>query len=458
MRKVFLLSLMMCLLRGNTFAQTENTFSVMENVFQSSYFNVSHIPNYRLSVTLPGLGGLSTGLINNGFDLRSISRREADTLVIDGQKLVSGLAKNNQIGFNFSTDLIAIRFKARKTFLSFNVSDRMFFRYNYPKEFMELLWYGNTRYLGQSLEINNLGIRASIYREFGLSAAHEFGKLSLGARVKLLQGFANVHTATSKANLFTSNSFDQLELNSELLINTSGYNEEIYKDFQEGNNNKIEQRSRDILTDFSNRGFGLDAAATYRLNKKLSFSGGFNNLGSIRWTRDVTNYESKGVVDFRGVELDKLITDSSGIDFENYGDSIADRFKFTETKKAYRSPLLANYFASAAWNITPSTRVTGMLYLEYFYGFRPATTIAVQQKIKRWFDFVVSWSTQYRQYDMVGVALMVKPGPLQIFIAGDNILGAIDPFGLRSFNLRLGTNLVFGRIKSQDQLPKPDKL
>lgn len=450
---VFVLNLSLSL---SAHAQTENTFSVMENVFQSSYFNVSHIPNYRLSITLPGLGGFSTGLINNGFDLRSATRQVADTLVIDGQKLISGLGKNNQIGFNFNTDLFAIRFRARNTFISFNVSDRMYFRYNYPKEFMELLWYGNTRYLGQSLEINNLGIRASYYREFGLAAAHDFGRLSVGGRLKFLQGFANVHTANSKANLFTANSFDQLELNSELLIHTSGYNEEVFKDFEKNQN--VNNRAREILTDFRNRGLGLDAAATYKLKKSISISAGFNNLGGMRWSRDVTNYESKGIIDFRGVELDKLINDSTGVDFENYTDSLAERFKFKETNRAYRTPLLANYFASASWNLTPSTRVSGLIYMEYFYGLRPATTIAFQQKIKRWFDFVVSWSTQYRQYDMFGVALMVKPGPLQIFIAGDNLLGAINPYNLRSFNLRFGTNLVFGRVKSQDQLPKPDKL
>lgn len=428
-------------------AQTEQSLFFMKNVYQSSYANAANLPNYRVSVTLPGLGGLAVGVVNNGFDLRSISRFQNDTTFIDGNKLVNGLGKNNLIAVNLQYDLFALRFRSRRTFFSFNVSDRFFFRFNYPKSLMELLWYGNTRFLGQNLAIQNLGVSSTLYREFGVGIAHEAGRFTFGGRLKLLQGFANVSTSRSEATLFTAPTFDNLEVQSNLTVNTSGYDEKYYEDIDAA-------KVRSIMTDFSNRGLGLDASLGYQATDALKLHAGFNNLGRIRWTKFVKNYTSQGSVDFQGVELGTLVRDSV-VDFSNYLDSVGKRFEFRESANAYSTGILANYFVSANYTFDPAFSLGGAVFMEYYFGLRPATTLAAQIALNRWLEMNLTWSTQHRKYDVFGAALMVKPGPFQFFLAGDNLLGGFNPANVRSFNLRFGINLVFGRIRAQDELPQP---
>jgi hypothetical protein len=432
---------------ASCFAQTEQSLFFMKNVYQSSYANVANLPNYRVSVTLPGLGGLGLGLVNSGFDLKSVSRFQNDTTFIDGNKLVNGLGKYNLVAFNLQYDLFALRFRSRRTFFSFNVSDRFFFRFSYPKSLMELLWYGNTRFLGQNLAMNNLGVSSTFYREYGVGISHEAGRFTYGGRIKLLQGFGNVSTSRSQATLFTAPTFDQLEVQSNLVVNTSGYDEKYYEDIDQ-------DKVVSLLTDFSNKGFGLDASLGYQATDALKLHAGVNNLGRIRWTRFVKNYTSQGTVDFKGVELSAIAKDSV-VDFDNYFDSVGRRFEFRESANAYSTGILANYFLSANYTFDPAFSLGGAVFMEYYFGFRPATTVAAQLALNRWLEMNLTWSTQYRKYDLFGAAFMVKPGPFQFFLAGDNLFGLFNPANVRSFNLRLGMNLVFGRIRAQDELPQP---
>ncbi len=430
------------------FAQTENSLFFLDNVYQSSHYNAAHLPNYRVSLTLPGLGGANVGVVNNGFNVNGVSRFERDTLFIEGDRFVSNLKKNNLIALNFGYDLFALRFRVRRTFFSLHVGDRFTMRFNYPKELMQLLWYGNSQYLGQTLTLDNFGVSSTLYREYAAGIAHETKKFNFGGRIKLLQGFAAVNTSTSKSSLFTSTGLDQIEVNSNLRVNTAGYDEDYFNTITE---NKI----REINTDFSNKGLAVDAAATYKFSDRLHFSAGFNNLGAIRWSRFTKNYDFGGTVDFRGVELNKLISDSA-VNFENFIDSLAERFELNESTGNFTTRLVANYFVSAKYELGQYSSLGAAVFMEYFYGLRPATTLAFHQSVNRWFEAVLTWSTQHRQYDMFGLALMVKPGPFQIYIAGDHFAALLNPKQARSFNFRFGINLIFGRIRQPDRLPTPD--
>jgi hypothetical protein len=53
----------------------------------------------------------------------------------------------------------------------------------------------------------------------------------------------------------------------------------------------------------------------------------------------------------------------------------------------------------------------------------------------------------------LGVGLIIKPGPFQFYVIADNVYPAINPLYTTNGNIRVGMNLVFGRVKSAVGLP-----
>jgi hypothetical protein len=47
---------------------------------------------------------------------------------------------------------------------------------------------------------------------------------------------------------------------------------------------------------------------------------------------------------------------------------------------------------------------------------------------------------------------MFKPGPVQFYLAADNLCPLISPMYATNVNVRAGVNLVFGKVKKEQGL------
>jgi hypothetical protein len=83
-------------------------------------------------------------------------------------------------------------------------------------------------------------------------------------------------------------------------------------------------------------------------------------------------------------------------------------------------------------------------------------------------DLTTTWWWFRKSAANLGIGIVYKPGPFQLYMVMDNILpasfvrisdpeleidGLLLPYQIKNFNLRLGMNLVFGRIKDESRLP-----
>ncbi len=190
----------------NLHAQQNLTLYNMEVVPQRMYANPAFFPSYsKVNIGLPIISSGYYNLSNSGFKYSDLIRHRADdSLIVDFDNMLSKLKDNNYLTVAVIPDLLSFGFVVKKNnYFSFNISEKVNFRFRYPKGFMEFIGKGNGGVLGQEVKFN-FGIDFTHYREYGLGYSRKVNdKLTLGGKLKYLYGMENVWTEKSDISLTT---------------------------------------------------------------------------------------------------------------------------------------------------------------------------------------------------------------------------------------------------------------
>ena len=426
-----------------SYGQHELTLFNMNNVFQSTYVNPTAVPEQKVSIGLPGISSVKAGLYFSPFvpkDIKVVKTSDT-TYTINLDKAISKMSKNNNyLNTHASVDLFSLRFKVRNVYVSLNATNITDVRFNFPKDLFSLAWYGNSQYIGNSANIKDLALNATQYNEYalGFTRAKDGGKFRYGVRLKFLQGLNNFHTNHSSGTLSVDNQYYTNTLSANLQANSASV---IPYDSRNINYTKA-------ATDFRNIGYGIDLGLAYTPNKKWSFTGAVNNLGAITWKTNAKSHSVDGTYQFTGISLDSV--QKGSVDASTYGKSISNSFHYQEkyvTK--YRTALTSSVYLSAAYSLGRNTKLALTGYGEFYYGLRPAASLALVQRAGRILNLVFSYNVRKNSYNNMGFGLMIKPGPFQIYVVGDNML-ILNPFNSNNFTVRTGMNLVFGKTRKPE--------
>jgi hypothetical protein len=445
-RYLFLSTIFFLQLR-TALAQREQTLGFMENIFQSTYSNPTAIPDHYISVGLPGISSVYAGLTNTGFTYKQLVRGDS----FDIANAIKNTKKKNYLYASANADIFHLRIKARTSFISFHITEKIDARLSYPKDLLSLVWNGNYQFKGSKADLASLGVDANYYREYGIGYVRESKKWNIGGTAKFLQGFANVHVKNRNLNLKVADETYDLSATSDATLNTAGLNSNTTDPMK-------------TLGNFSNKGMAFDFGATYKHNDKWNFSASINNIGFIHWANSVKNYSIKGGATFDGIHY--KVPDSNDTSKTNYLDSLKNGFKYTETAHKYTSWVIPQLYARVKYNLTKKTMLNGALSLEKYKALRTTATIGVTQKIGNVFSLLLTYTYQYRNLNNAGLGIVINPGPVQFYFVSDCILRkysySADPFiiipkNAKAINFRVGLNLVFGRIRLPEKQTVPKK-
>jgi hypothetical protein len=443
--KYFILSIALLLQINSAWAQSEHTLGFMENVFQSSYSNPAAIPDHYISFGLPGVSSAYVGLTNTAFTYNQLVR--GDSFDIDNA--IKSSRKKNVIYAGANADIFHLRIKTRTAFITLHARERFDARFSLPKDLLALAWQGNYQFSGNQADLTSLGVDANYYREYGVGYVREGKQWNVGGTVKFLQGFANAHVKNKDLSLKVAPQTYDLTAASDATLNTAG----LYIN---------DEDPTAYMTNFSNRGLAFDLGATYKHNDKWFFSASVNNIGFIHWTDSVKNYSIQGGTTFDGVHY-KIPNDQDSTNV-NYADSLKNSFTYTESANKYTTWVIPQFYGRVRYNLTRKTMLNASLSLERYKAFRTAATIGITQKIGNVFSLLLTYTYQYRNFDNGGVGIVINPGPLQLYFVSDCVIRKYsydsDPFvvipkNAKTFNLRVGLNLVFGRIRYPEKQTVP---
>ncbi len=407
---------------------------------QSNLYNPALIPDYKIHFGFPALSSVYTGFGTNGAKYNQIFMKSPDdSLHFDFNGIYDNIKDENRISASARQQWLNFGMKWRKFYFSFSLSDVSSLNQYYPKSLINLAINGNADYIGKTVSLDPISLKALHYREYSFGAAYNYNeRWNFGVKAKLLFGKAGINTEKMKLSLTTSEDYYYLDAETDFRVNSS-----------------LPMNKKDTLNpvtwseySFSswNLGMGFDIGATFKLNDEFSFSASVLDLGYIQYDRWLTNYSSNSKVHFEGIGFNQFegLTDSlMEQKLNDVKDSIYGLFELNEDADRFIIPLTAKIYLGANYKMSDVDNVGALLRVAVYKGkIIPALTLSYFRQINKNIGVTANYTMANRSYTNIGFGIVATYEPVQVYFSTDNIYGAIFPDDARYANFHFGINFM----------------
>jgi hypothetical protein len=443
------------------FAQQGLNLPFLKSVPQANYTNPAVISPHRFYLGFPLLSSMKIGMENTAFRYDDIiKKREDDSLYFDTKGMYDKLDEKNYLRMEFTTELFAMGFKIGRSFLSFNLSEKFYGDFMYPKEMISLMLYGNAQYIGQTVNAGGFDFQMNQYHEMAVGLAFPIGpKFSAGVRTKFLGGVANIDTKSTDILLFSPDEFST-ELTTNIEVNTS-----IPGTDPKGDSLAIDVDGESFVSTaktLHNLGLAFDFGMQFVPNEKFTLGFSMTDIGFIDWESGVRNFvvnNEKMPFTFDGIDLGKLVTDdtlSFDENLEQLGDSLEENVDIHVSHDPYRSFLIPKLYLSAIYHLTPRDHFGAQLRNDFMKGnLLPSLTLNYTREFGKVFALTGGYTLTQNLYSKIGLGMMIKAGPFQFYALTDNVTAMFKIKQARYVNTHFGMNFVIS--KPRERKPKVEE-
>jgi len=424
MKKVLYLLLISASLHG----QQEFGTYFFDHLHQSSELNPAFDAGHKIVIGLPSIYAMGH---QRGISIRSAIR---------GQLTDVGNRRRNQLMIGSNLSLLKVSYKHKNLRYSFAHNYRYFSDFQLGNPLLELIARGNSATIGGSVSIHP-ELEISSYNETVLGLAYT-GNFSIGANVKVLNGLQNIHTKRSNFEFAVNDDIYQLELDADLLINSSiPLN---LRDFSVPNF---------VALDFvpGNFGIAFDIGLSYK-NGPFSVSASALDIGYLQWNESVHNYEADGRFVYDGASFSEILEGEF-----NFLDTIGGSFNFIDNRQSYAHFVPMKMYGNINYAYSDKLNLGVLAYGQRnFDRLNGGVAINLQRH----------WNNRHAlgfQYGVIGSNPLnfgfsgyTTLGPVQVYGLMDNVLGLVNILGAENFNFKFGINLVFDREPQQIQAAYAD--
>ena len=394
-------------------------YNLGDYVVQTQNVSAVYLPKNDFTFGLPGIGFN----VNAPFQLNELLVKNSTTnnLDINFDNLLLNTQPLNHSEININASIFMLAFKIKKGSISVFANSKLTKSWQYTDQFIKVAAKGIDDF---NLSDNKLNTTA--YNEIGFGITKQFmkDKLAVGVRLKYLNGTGHAsikdNASLSLAIDPTSQVWDITAANA--TIKTSGFS------------------SEEVSLFTGNSGFGMDFGATYQLSEKWVIELNVNDIGTINWSENNTNYnikDTKGTT-FSGVDLEGNI--STGIE-----STLNTVFLPTESVENFSSKLTTNTYFSAKYFANEKNVFSAVFGNNFVFG-SPKSNYALgynRMHKKATYGLLTSIDNQNKKIKFGGNAA-VNLGPFQLYVATDNFLNAFGKVQeISQSNLNIGMNLIF---------------
>lgn len=428
-------------------AQPEVTLPFMRNVFQSSFVNPTIVPEHTFSTGISVFGQA----ISNGFQPKNFMNYRNDTMYVNLNSLLGDMNDKNLIFVAENADIFHIRVKSQSSFTWFAIRQSATATLQYPRDLFSMIIEGNRQFVGSTIDLSNFKSDVSVYNEYTIGYLRDLPSWTFAGRISLLQGLANINFDPKSLKIDIDTSMYAHTATADGQLRTSGIPKNDQGDISFDNVDG--QWVTNKLSGFANKGFALSGGATYKFDERLKLSFSFADIGFIKWKDEVQTYTLKGMTKFEGLDMLSDLLRGNDVNVDSLLQKMEDDFTRDTIAVSYTTWLNPKFNFSASYDL--ARRTTVGLTFAAFYNKRlyPSVTLGFSQGIGRFFQLVGTASIYQRSVPNLGVGVVIKPGPFQFFVVADNLYPAIDPLAFTNANVRVGINLVFGRVNPPQGLP-----
>jgi Family of unknown function (DUF5723) len=442
MKKYILISFFSVVLITNIKAQGGFSFYQLRDVVpQTQSVQPAFIQNNTFTF---GLSGAQT-TFQGDFELGDIlykSPSGGGNFSIDFNNLLENTAAVSQLNLDATANVVTIGFKSKWGSFSLFGNVRTKLDFEYDDDIIEFLANGNSNRIGSSLNFENTKISLDTYHEFGLGFARTFlkEKLTLGVRAKMINGIFHVSTEDgAQASIATdATTYDMTFSIRNARVRTAGLNMLFNSDDYDDN------ALQDYAVSNGNNGFAFDFGAKYDIFDYLSVEFSVLDLGNITWKEEVINYQADDAdVTFRGVPL-RGIDDIDQV----LEDSLLGKFTSEENYTEFKKSMSPRTYLAVSYKPGVNDRFTLMAYNNHVFNeIKPAYSLSYNRSAGK---FTFGAITTYRSTNSrtnFGFNMAANLGPVQLYMATDNLLVVNQPEKRSIADVRFGLNLMIGYKK-----------
>lgn len=369
--------------------------------------------------------------------------------VLDLRKFANSLKTNNYMGISANVDLFNLCRRLEKGLLSVDHRIKVEGDMRYNNGLFMLLGYGNSAFVGANNPAHlSMNVNAQVRQEFAVGYQRKVNnQLSVGGRVKMLFGAANITTNVIDAKLYTDPDTYALGVEEKLVV--YGAMPDVFY-FDEDGQFKTNGHFR-MANLFRNPGFGVDLAATYQFNEQFSAVAAVHDLGFMHWgsngiamtseIKDVGQFYENGGFHFGGLEMEQLILLIDDMDYrEQFFDTLQQYVQLQfSPKEKYNTMLNTNLLLRGNYDLDANNRFSAQLQGKFCgSGFRPALTLAYAGSFNRMFDVCATYTIMRGSYDNLGLGVAGNFGTFHIYLTTNNVFGFFMPLNASAMNAQVG--------------------
>ena len=458
-----ILALMLLTLGANVWAQNSNVMYSADRIPQNNTLNPAFFPkgdknyvaltSFNISFTAP--------LSYSEIFYYDASKGQTNIRV---DSILNVLSQESHIMYNGDFYLFGYGHRFGNTFITASAEVKTSVKVGIPTGLFSFLNEGNYNHRGAGNELSLVDgdlLHVQAYTEYALGVGHKFGDLTVGARLKLINGIADVSTANTRLDLYTSEDMQTLKADMYYNLHTSLPNFTLSS-----------LQAKDIKQFILGRNFGmaLDLGAKYEW-KNFEFSAALLDLGSIHWVnvKEIVPKDGTGTLSFTGLDLSALISGGT-MDTATINRLTDTINSLTQMERVdgedYWTTLPTRFNLGATMNITKMLKVGALFHGEYNRSLSPNanvrsavlrrnTTLLAQVNLFNWVECMASASivNDGNKTDWfnpgfgVSLSLFKKA---QLFVLLDYIsdMYLVDA---KSFNISFGLNAILDSGKGKNK-------
>lgn len=411
----------------------------MRQVGQSNETNPAIVQQERFVVGLPGVG---TNLLFDGPTYNQIVTKKDGKPIIDIDQILDNLEPENFIRNDLRLSSLSLAVRLKNLSLSAGHSVRYHAFFKYPETLPQVVWQGNAQFIGETVALGN-ELQLTGYQELAIGAAYTFGKITLGAKGKILGGIADASTDYDhhSATLYTDPDVYQITLAGDYILHTS--NSIDFNDYQDINA-EFDYGKLNFKQLFGeNNGMTFDFGARFQ-TEQWDIAASVLDLGSIEWRNDVTHYAATKSYEYDGLDFSEALTGGENADLNSALDTLEQIFQVEKTSGNYSFDLPSKMYLSALFKLNERWSFGGMFFQENFRKeLSTGGAVGANAALKKWLTAGATYGYRGDRFDNLGLNLILKLGPVQVFAVTDNVASLFSLGDSRNFSGRIGGNLVF---------------
>ncbi len=440
MKKIVLTILMLICINQFSQAQISGLLYNSKSIPQSNTMNPSFFPDKKWYLTLPNVNfNFSSPLSFN--EVFRVDNRTNETY-INLEKVLENIDKRNTLNLDLNVGILGFGIKTKSGFVTFSTQLKLNTQFGLPRDLLRFFADGNLDENGKGkkltlVEEDLLNLQA--YMEYAVGYSRKINeKLVVGAKLKFLQGLANVSTIGSKISLDTDPNLNSITANLDYRVRVSSM---------------VDFSDSEVTTVFPGIGGALDLGASYKLNEKFSFSASILDIGFIRWSKNISEYmpkEGSGTVTFSGLEWEDMWSNGSFNSdfFTKLQDSVVNMltdYKQDTNVASYLQWIPIKFNLSGTYTINDMFKVYVMYHGEKTrINYYSTATLGVNINLWNWLEIMVGNTViNGRTWFNPGVGASISLfETVQIYALCD-YMSNIRLVNGKAFNFNFGLNLLF---------------